>query len=348
MEILIGDYLISDSSPALIVAELSCNHVGDKKLAIETIRAAKKCGADAVKLQTYTPETMTLNCSKDCFRINNGSLWDGYSYYELYEEAHTPWDWHHDLFKVAEEEGLICFSSPFDSSAVDFLEKFSPPAYKIASFELLDIPLIEKVASLQKPVIMSTGIAKLEEIERAIATCRAQGNNQIILLKCTSNYPAPYSEINLKTMKNMADTFNVQIGLSDHSRGVSVPAAAVALGAKLIEKHLILDKELGGHDVEFSLDIGEFSEMVETVRNVESALGKVTYDLSPAIVKSRTFGRSLFAVENIQEGEIFTINNIRSIRPGNGLAPKYMYELIGKKAKHDIERGTPLSWDIVA
>ena len=348
MEISIGDYLINDCSPALIVAELSCNHIGDKKLAIETIRAAKKCGADAIKLQTYTPDTMTLKCDNDYFNIDNGSLWDGYSYYELYEEAHTPWDWHHDLFKVAEQEDLICFSSPFDFTAVDFVEQFNPPAYKIASFELLDIPLIEKVSALQKPVIMSTGIAKLEEIERAVSACRTQGNNQIILLKCTSSYPAPYSEINLKTMGNMVETFGVQIGLSDHSRGISVPAAAAALGAKLIEKHLILDKELGGHDVEFSLDIAEFSEMVETVRNVELALGKVTYELSPAVIKSRKFGRSLFAVDNIKKGEIFTTKNIRSIRPGNGLAPKYMSDLIGKKAKNDIERGTPLSWDIIA
>lgn len=347
MDIFIDDYRIGADSPALIVAELSCNHVGDKNIAIETIRAAKKCGADAVKLQTYSPATMTIKSDKDCFKIANGSIWDGYTYYDLYEEAHTPWNWHQDLFDVAKQEGLICFSSPFDFSAVDFLQQFNPPAYKIASFEIVDIALIEKVAALQKPVIMSTGIAKLGEIERAISACRAQGNDQIILLKCTSAYPAPYSEINLKTMCNMAEVFGVKVGLSDHSKGVAVPAAAVALGAKLIEKHLILDKKIGGHDVAFSLDVDEFSHMVETVRNVEMALGKVSYELSHAVSKSRQFGRSLFAVADIKEGEKFSGENIRSIRPGNGLPPRFINQILDRTSTMDIERGTPLSWELV-
>tara|TARA_Y100000589_G_scaffold38509_2_gene32259 strand:- start:819 stop:1865 length:1047 start_codon:yes stop_codon:yes gene_type:complete len=347
MGIIIDDKVIGDNSPAFIVAELSCNHVGEKKLAIETIRAAKKCGADAIKLQTYTPDTMTINSNQECFKIQNGSAWDGFTYYDLYQEAYTPWDWHHDLFDIAREEGLICFSSPFDFSAVEFLQQFDPPAYKIASFELVDIPLIEKVAALQKPVIMSTGIAKLDEIKRAVSACRSKGNDQIILLKCTSAYPAPYSELNLKTMCNMAETFGVQIGLSDHSKGVAVPAAAVALGAKLIEKHLILDKSIGGHDVDFSLDVDEFSEMVNAVRNVELALGRVCYDLSPTVNKSRRFGRSLFAVANIKKGEKFSKENIRSIRPGIGLAPRFFNSLIGKVANQDIERGTPMNWNLV-
>ena len=347
MDIFIDNFRIGVGSPTLIVAELSCNHLGDKNVAIETIRAAKKCGADAIKLQTYSPDTMTIDSDKDCFKINNGSLWDGYTYYELYKEAQTPWEWHDELFKVAREEELICFSSPFDASAVDFLQQFDPPAYKIASFEMVDIELIRKVASLQKPVIMSTGIAKLDEIERAVTVCREQGNEQIILLKCTSAYPAPYSEINLRTMSNMAEVFGVQVGLSDHSKGSAVPVAAVALGAKLIEKHLILDKKMGGHDVEFSLDVNEFSEMVETVRNVEKALGKVSYKISPTIEKSRQFGRSIFAVADIKQGEEFNHQNVRSIRPGNGLAPKYMKNLLGKRASSNIERGTPLSWELV-
>ena len=334
-------------SPALIVAELSCNHLGDKKLAIETIKAAKECGANAVKLQTYSPETMTIKSDKKWFKIANNSLWDGYTFYELYEDAQTPWEWHEELFAAAKEEGLICFSSPFDTTAVDFLQQFTPPAYKIASFEIVDIELIEKVASLQKPIIMSTGIARLDEINRAILACKAQGNNQIILLKCTSAYPAPYSEINLKTMTNMSELFVVQVGLSDHSKGVAVPAAAAALGAKLIEKHLILDKNLGGHDVEFSLDVDEFSQMVETVRNVEMAVGKVTYELSDAVSQSRKFGRSLFAVADIKQGEEFNRQNIRSIRPGIGLMPKHIKNIVGKKANVDIERGTPISWDLV-
>ena len=305
MKVVIGDRMLDETSPVLIVAELSCNHVGSKKIAIETIKAAKNCGADAIKLQTYTPDTMTLKSDKDYFKISNGSPWDGYTYYDLYSEAHTPWEWHHDLFRIAREEGLICFSSPFDSSAVEFLQQFDPPAYKIASFEIVDIPLIEKVAALQKPVILSTGIAKLDEIQRAIEACRSQNNDQIILLKCTSAYPAPFSEINLRTMCNMQETFGVSVGLSDHSNGLAVPAAAVALGARLIEKHLIIDKEVGGHDAEFSLDTEEFKDMVVTVRNVELALGKVSYDCSPAVIKSRSFGRSLFAVSHIKEESCF-------------------------------------------
>jgi pseudaminic acid synthase len=326
----------------LIIAELSANHNGSLENAIKTIRAAKRAGADAIKLQTYTADTITINSDKDDFVLKD-TIWEGKSLYELYQEAYTPWEWHEELFRVAREEGLICFSSPFDKTAVDLLESLNTPAYKIASFEITDIPLIEYVASKGKPVIISTGIAGLDDIELAVETCRKAGNDQIILLKCTSSYPAPIEDANLAMIPDMAKRFNVITGLSDHTLGITVPVAATVLGARVIEKHFILDRSIGGPDASFSLDEKEFTAMVKAVREAEKAIGKVDYTVTEKMQKSRQFARSLYVVEDIKAGEVFTEKNIRSIRPGYGLHPKYYMELLGKRAKVDLERGTPLA-----
>jgi pseudaminic acid synthase len=328
----------------LIIAELSANHRQDIQLAKETFYAMKESGADAVKLQTYTPDTITINCDNEFFKIKQGTLWDGKTLYQLYQEAYTPWEWHYELKELAEKLGLIFFSTPFDKTAVDFLEELNVPIYKIASFEITDIPLIEYVASKGKPVIISTGIATLCDIEEAVNACKNVGNNQIILLKCTSAYPAPIEEANLRTIPNIKETFNVEVGLSDHTLGISVPIAAVALGAKVIEKHFILSKDIDSPDKEFSLSPDEFKQMVQSVRNIEKALGKVSYDLTEKTKKSREFSRSLFAVKDIKEGEIITKENVKSIRPGYGLHPKYLKGVLGKKAKVNIKKGTPLDW----
>ena len=326
-----------------IVAELSANHGQKKKIAIESIRAAKRAGANAIKIQTYTADTLTINCDNDYFIINEG-LWKGRTLYDLYKEAYTPWEWHEELFRVAKEEGLICFSTPFDKTAVDFLEQFNPPIYKIASFEIQDIPLIEYVASKGRPMIMSTGIAELEDIELAVKTCRDAGNNNIILLKCTSSYPAPIEEVNLATIPDFKARFGVEVGLSDHTLGIVAPVVAVSLGARIIEKHFILDKSIGGPDASFSLDEKEFAEMVTAVRQAEKAVGKVTYELTEKVKASRKFSRSLFVVKDIKAGEPFTEENVRSIRPGYGLHPKYLKDIIGKIAKENIKKGTPLKF----
>lgn len=345
MSINIGDFQINNKSGVFIIAELSANHGHDKSIAIETVRAAKKAGADAIKLQTYRPDTITIDCDNEYFQINDGTQWDGRTLFNLYEEAHLPWDWHNELFKVAEEEGLVCFSSPFDKTAVDFLEELNTPAYKIASFEIQDIPLIEYVASKAKPIIISTGIATEEDIRLALDTCRKVGNDEIILLKCTSSYPAPIELANLKTMLDMKERFDVEVGLSDHTLGNTVPIVATSIGAKVIEKHFILNKSIGGPDAGFSLDLDEFSSMVKAVREAEKALGEVTYELSEKVEKNKKFARSLFAVEDIKKGDILTTKNIRSIRPGYGLHPKYLNEIIGKKADKDIRKGYPLEKD---
>lgn len=324
-----------------IVAELSANHNHDIQIAIDTIKAAKKAGADAIKLQTYTADTLTIDCDNEHFLIKDG-LWKGRKLYDLYQEAYTPWEWHEELFRVAREEGLVCFSTPFDKTAVDLLEELNNPIYKIASFEIQDIPLIEYAASKGKPMIMSTGIAKLEDINLAVQTCRESGNNDITLLKCTSAYPAPVEEANLATMVNMKDTFGVEVGLSDHTLGITLPVVATTLGAKVIEKHFILDKSIGGPDASFSLDLNEFSAMVKAVREAEKAIGIVTYELSEKVSQNRIFARSLYAVKAIKIGEVFTKENLRSIRPGYGLHPRYLKEVLGKKAKVDLERGTAL------
>ena len=330
-----------------IIAELSANHAHNLDIAISTMKAIKESGADAVKLQTYTPDTITIDSDNEYFQINQGTLWDGKTLYQLYQEAYTPWEWQPKLKEIAEELGLICFSSPFDRTSVDFLEEMNVPAYKIASFEITDIPLIEYIASKGKPVIISTGIATLADIEEAINACRRMGNNQIALLKCTSAYPAPLEEVNLRTIPNLADTFDTVVGLSDHTLGISAPIASVALGANIIEKHFILDRNLGGPDAAFSMEPDEFRSMVDAVRDVEKALGTVNYDLTEKTKKSREFSRSLFAVDDIKAGESLTEENVRSIRPGFGLHPRYYGQIMGKKARTDIKRGTPLDWVLI-
>ncbi|MCL8006645.1 pseudaminic acid synthase [Gelidibacter japonicus] len=322
-----------------IIAELSANHGGKIEIAKETIRAAKRTGADAIKLQTYTADTLTLNSAKDDFIIKSGSIWDGKSYYDLYQEAYTPWEWHEELFKTAKEEGLVCFSSPFDKTAVDLLESLNNPIYKIASFEITDIPLIEYVASKGKPVIISTGIAEYDDIKLAIETCRNAGNNDITILKCTSSYPAPIDEANMVMMQRFAKDFDVKVGLSDHTLGNTVPVVATALGATVIEKHFILDKSIGGPDASFSLDEKEFTEMVTAVRNAEKAMGKESYELTEKQKAGKAFARSLYVAEDIKEGDVITEKNVRSVRPGFGLHPKYLKEVIGKVANEDIEKG---------
>jgi pseudaminic acid synthase len=343
----IGTFEINDDSPVFIIAELSANHNQNKQIALDTIKAAKLAGADAIKLQTYTPDTLTIDCDNDYFKIDKGTLWDGKTLYELYKEAYTPWEWHKELFDAAEKEGLICFSSPFDNTAVDLLESLNAPAYKIASFEIQDIPLIRYTASKGKPIILSTGIATAEDIQLALDTCREVGNDQIILLKCTSSYPAPIELANMKTMLDMKTKFGVQIGLSDHTMGNTVPIVSTSLGAKVIEKHFIIDKAVGGPDAEFSLDPTEFKSMVEAVREVEKALGGITYELSEKVEKNRKFARSLFVVENMKDGDTITEQNVRSIRPGYGLHPKHLPSILGKKINKDTDRGTPLSLTMI-
>jgi pseudaminic acid synthase len=333
--------------PTFIIAELSANHLQDFNLAKETIKAMKDSGADAVKFQTYTPDTITIDSKNEYFQIKQGTIWDGKNLYEFYQEAYTPWEWQPKLKKFAEKQGLIPFSSPFDKTAVDFLEDMDMPAYKIASFEITDIPLIEYIASTGKPIIISTGIAELCDIELALQTCRKEGNDQIALLKCTSSYPAPSEEINLNTIPNLKETFNTIVGLSDHTLGNSISIAATALGARIIEKHFILDRKLGGPDADFSTEPDEFKNMVNSVREVEKALGNISYELSKGTKSNRDFSRSLFVVEDMKKGDEFTENNIRSIRPGFGLHPKYLMGIIGKKATEDISKGTPLSWNLI-
>ena len=336
-----------NNNSVFIVAELSANHNQSKQIAIDTIRAAKKAGADAIKLQTYTPDTLTINSVKKDFIINNGSIWDGQNYYDLYKTAYTPWEWHKELYQVAKEENLICFSSPFDVSAVDFLEELNNPIYKIASFEITDIPLIEYVASKMKPVILSTGIATKSDIELAIKTIQDAGNEKITLLKCTSSYPAPLSESNLTMIDQLRKDFNVRVGLSDHTEGYIAPIVAVSLGAKLIEKHFILDKEIGGPDASFSLDFGEFKNMVNHIRDAEKTIGVKSYDLTQKQFKGRDFSRSLYVVEDVKAGEKITTKNVKSIRPGFGLHPKYFNEVIGKIFVKDVEKGSRFSFKLL-
>ncbi len=343
----IGSRKIGGGAPCFIIAELSANHNGNLEIAIETIKAAKRAGADAIKLQTYTPDTLTIDCDNEHFKIQQGTLWDGKTLYELYGEAFTPWEWHEQLFKVAEEEDLICFSSPFDITAVNFLEKLNVPAYKIASFEIQDIPLIKYTASKGKPMIMSTGIAEEKDIALAVSTCREVGNNEIILLKCTSSYPAPLELANLKTIPDLKTRFDVEVGFSDHTYGSLAPTVAVTLGAKVIEKHFILDKSIGGPDADFSLDFKEFSEMVSKVRDTEKLLGKVSYELSEKVKNNRKFARSLFVVKDAKKGETITSENIRSIRPGYGLHPKYFEEILNKQFIKDVKKGEPLSLEMI-
>ena len=334
----INKFNINQNSPCFIIAELSANHGGDIKIAKESIRAAKRSGANAIKLQTYKPETMTLNVQKPDFKIN-GTIWDGKYLYELYSEACTPWEWHEELFQVAYEEDIICFSTPFDFSSVDFLESLNVPAYKIASFEITDIPLIEYIASKGKPVILSTGVATLEDIESAIATCKQVNNNNIALLKCTSAYPAPIEEANLIMIQEYANKFNVIPGLSDHSLGISLPIIAVSLGAKVIEKHFILDKSIGGPDAKFSLSETEFKNMVTAVRDAEKAIGTIDYSLTTKQIESKKFSRSLYFIKGMKKGDVIKEDSVKPIRPGFGMHPKYLKSILGKTINSDVEKG---------
>lgn len=338
---------IGAGSPCYIVAEMSANHNQDFDQAVRILRAAKEAGADAIKLQTYTPDTITIQSDRPEFRIGGGTLWDGRTLYDLYGEVYTPWDWQPKLKKMADDLGLTLFSSPFDKSAVDFLEKMKVPAYKVASFEIVDIPLIEYIASKGKPVIISTGMATLEEVAEAVEAARQAGTKEIALLKCTSAYPAQPGEMNLRTIPHLAETFGVPVGLSDHTLGIAVPVAAVALGACIVEKHFTLTRSLPGPDSAFSLEPAEFKAMVEAIRTAEKALGEVSYELGEQEAKSHVFRRSLYVVKDTRAGELFTEENVRSIRPGNGLHPRHLKEVLGKRAKQDIKRGTPLSRELV-
>jgi pseudaminic acid synthase len=346
-EISINGRTIGGGHPVYVIAEISANHNRDFDQAVQIIHAAKNAGADAVKLQTYTADTMTIRSDREYFRVGGGTLWDGKTLHELYSEAYTPWEWQPKLSEIANSLELDLFSSPFDETAVDFLEQLGVPAFKVASFELVDIPLIQKIARTGKPIILSTGMATAEEIEEALRTARIAGATQIALLKCTSAYPASVTEMNLRTIPEMIRRFDVPVGLSDHSMDVSVPVAAVALGACMIEKHLTLTRSQAGPDSAFSLEPSEFKAMVNAVRSVESAIGRVSFGAGEAEKSSLAFRRSLFVIEDIKRGEQLTPRNVRSIRPGHGLHTRHMKDVIGRSALCDIERGTPLSWDLI-
>lgn len=346
-QITIKDKVIGKKHPTYIIAELSGNHNQDFDLAVKTIEAAKQAGVDALKLQTYTADTITLDSDLPHFRTRSDSLWAGQKLYDLYKVAYTPWEWQPKLKKIANDLGLHCFSSPFDLSSVDFLEQMDVPAYKIASFEITDIPLIEYVASKNKPIIISTGIANKEDIQLAVDACRKQGNEQIAILKCTSAYPTPLEDANLNTIPLIAQEFDTVVGLSDHTLGTLVPTIAVSLGARIIEKHIILDKSIGGVDSAFSLDAQEFKSLVDEVRATERAMGAATFEPNEKMISAKRSARSLFAIEDIAAGTILSHENIRSLRPGLGLHPKHLKTVLGKKAKSDIKKGSPLRWELI-
>lgn len=330
-----------------IIAEMSANHNQDFDQACKIIHAMKKAGADAVKLQTYTPDTMTLDSDREEFLVGKGTIWEGKKLHDLYGEAYTPWDWQPKLFELANKLGMDCFSTPFDKTAVDFLEELDPPAYKIASFELVDLPLIEYVASKGRPIIMSTGMGSLSEISEAVEVIKSAGV-PLALLKCTSAYPAPPETMNLRTIPHLSQAFDVPTGLSDHTMGIEIPVAAVSLGACIIEKHFTLSREVPGPDSAFSLEPHEFKSMIDAVRNVEKALGKVNYSLTEKEVASKVFRRSLFAVKDIQKGDSITNENVRSIRPGNGISPKFFKQIVGRRVRKNLTRGTPIVWEDLA
>ncbi|HLN59695.1 MAG TPA: pseudaminic acid synthase [Thermoanaerobaculia bacterium] len=337
---------VGQGHPAYIVAEMSANHLGDFRRAEAIVRVAKTAGADAVKLQTYTPDTMTLDSDKPWFRIE-GTLWHGRRLHELYAEAQTPWEWHAPLRQLARDLGLDLFSTPFDADAVAFLLKLDVPVLKIASFECVDIPLVRRAAQTGKPMILSTGMASLAEIKEAVGAVREAGGTELALLKCVSAYPAPAAEMNLRTIPDLASTFGTPVGLSDHTLGIAVAVAAVTLGASIVEKHLTLSRADGGPDSAFSLEPEEFRQMVEAIRTAEASLGEVSYRSSEAEEKSRAFRRSLFVVETVRAGALFNEKNVRSIRPADGLHPRHLTDILGRRARIDIERGTPLSWNLV-
>jgi pseudaminic acid synthase len=346
--IAIGGRSIGDENPVYIIAELSANHNQDFNQAVQLIKAAKEAGADAIKLQTYTPDTITIDCDNEYFRIGKGTIWEGKTLYKLYQEAFTPWEWQPKLKQVANDLGMDLFSSPFDRTAVDFLEEMEVPAYKVASFELVDVPLIQYIAKTGKPIIMSTGMATLAEIDEAVTVARVAGCKEIALLKCTSAYPADPAEMNLRTIPHMEEAFGVPVGLSDHTLGIAVPLAAVVLGACIVEKHFTISRSIPGPDSAFSLEPQEFKTMVDAIRIAEDAVGTVSYMISEEEKASRVFRRSLFAVENIKKGEILTEKNIRSIRPGYALHTRFIKNVLGRKASQEINKGTPLNWDLIA
>ena len=343
----IGNRFVGENHPCMIVAEISGNHNGDYNRAVEIIHAAHEAGADAIKLQTYTADTITIDCDKPWFMTPGDGLWAGRTLHNLYEEAYTPWEWHEGLMNEAKKLGMEAFSSPFDPTAVDYLENLDVPAYKIASFEINDIPLIRKIAALHKPIIFATGIAYEEDIKLALDTCREEGNDQVVLLKCVSAYPTPYNLVNLRMIPTLAEKFDCIVGLSDHTPGSVIPTGSVPFGVKMIEKHLTLDRSAGGVDAAFSMEPAEFAEMVKNVRIIEEALGSSEYKLTDKQVKERGLSRSLFVVKDIKAGEELTSENVRSIRPGNGMHTKHYDEVLGRKASKDIEKGTPLSWDLI-
>ncbi|ACN16732.1 NeuB [Desulforapulum autotrophicum HRM2] len=342
----IKDKYIGTQKPVYIIAEMSANHNQNFDKAVNIIKAAERTGADAIKLQTYTPDTLTIDCDRDEFKIK-GSLWKGKNLYNLYKEAYTPWEWHPRLKAIAEDMGLDFFSTPFDETAVDFLSNMDIPAFKVASFEIVDLPLLRKIAQTGKPIIMSTGMATLAEIDEAVYTIREAGNDNIALLKCTSAYPALPEEMDLKTIPHLGRAFGVPCGVSDHTMGIAVPVAAVALGACIVEKHLTLSRSEQGPDSAFSLEPDEFKTMVDAIRTTEKAIGHVRYGRTEKEKKSRSFRRSLFVVQDMKTGDKFTPENVRSIRPGFGLHTRYIEKILGRTASSEISKGTPLSWKIV-
>jgi len=347
LEITINGRTIGQDRPTYIIAEISANHNQEFEEAVRLIHAAKEAGADAIKLQTYTPDTMTIDCNNEYFQISKGTIWEGRSLYDLYGEAYTPWDWQPKLQSIAGDLGMDLFSTPYDFSAVEFLEEMDIPVFKVASFENVDIPLMRRIAKTGKPVIMSTGMATLAEIDEAVTTIREAGCKQLAILKCTSTYPAPPEEMHLRTIPHLRDAFNVPVGLSDHTVATSVPAAAVALGACIIEKHFTLSRETPGPDSSFSLEPAEFKIMVDGIRTTEKALGTIHYGVNQREAHTKVFRRSLFVVEDMKAGEVFNPNNVRSIRPSHGLHTRYIDDVMGHKASKDIARGTPLGWALV-
>jgi pseudaminic acid synthase len=344
-EIKIADFILSETGPVFIIAELSANHGGSLEIAETSIRAIKKAGADAVKVQTYRPDAMTLESDDEIFRTRDDSLWAGRRLYDLYREGALPYEWHETLKKKAEKMGLMFFSTPFDLDGVDFLEDLQVPAYKIASLEITDIPLITHIAKQGKPILISTGIAEVEDIRLAVDACLKQGNDQIILLKCTSSYPTPPEDAHLNNITWMKKEFNFITGISDHTTDIYAPVAAVTLGARVVEKHFILDKSIKGLDAAFSLNAREFSEMVRAIRTTEKLLGEQDYTVTAKMKHARISSRSVFVTVNMRQGDYFTHENIKVLRPGYGLHPKYYDEIIGKKASKDLTYGTPLTWE---
>lgn len=347
-QISIDGRMIGAGCPVYIIAEMSANHHHDYAQAEALVHAAKASGADAIKLQTYRPDTMTIDVRGGAFELGKGTIWAGKNLFDLYGEAYTPWEWQPKLKALAESLGLHCFSTPFDFSAVDFLERMDVPAHKIASFELVDLPLIRRVAATGKPVIMSTGMGSLAEIDEAVRAFREAGGRELALLKCTSAYPSPAAEMNLRTIPHLAEAFGVAAGLSDHTLGIAVPVAAVALGACIIEKHFTLSRATPGPDSAFSLEPSEFKAMVQAVRETEQALGRVGYDVSEKEQASRVFRRSLFVVEDVKAGERLTERNVRCIRPGTGMHPRHLPVVLGRQAARAVSRGTPLAWELIA